>query len=171
MNAQSARPLGLTCRSRCVLDCMGRDSSHQYHLIPDRRLDARSPMRRGGACSNPGLSPTTRSRERRRQRTHGGALRGRPCSRHVEPLVHLAGVLTHPLADDFERDLEIGEPATGDTREDGEDVVARELVAPEVEALAGIAAWVLRGASMVDRRPQNSAREEFAPGGLVGGSP
>ena len=28
-----------------------------------------------------------------------------------------------------------------------------------------------RAAGMVDRRPQSSAREEFAPGGLVGGSP
>src|SRR5258708_1706890 len=54
----------------------------------------------------------------------------------VEPLVHLGAVLTHALADDVQRDLEIDERATGDTREDGEDVVARELVAPEVEALA-----------------------------------
>jgi hypothetical protein len=28
-----------------------------------------------------------------------------------------------------------------------------------------------RSAGMVDRRPQSSAREEFAPGGLIGGSP
>jgi hypothetical protein len=47
------------------------------------------------------------------------------------------------LADEVQRDLEIGEWATGDTGEDGEDVVARELVAPEVEALACEAAWVL----------------------------
>ena len=47
----------------------------------------------------------------------------------VEPFVHLGGVLTHALADDVQRDLEIGERATGDTREDGDDVVARELVA------------------------------------------
>src|SRR6516164_2575024 len=35
------------------------------------------------------------------------------------------------------------------------------------------AAWQIdaRSAGMVDRRPQSSAREEFAPGGLVGGSP
>jgi len=64
----------------------------------------------------------------------------------VEPLVHLGAVLTHALADDVQRDLEIGERATGDTREDGEDVVARELVAPEVEALACEAAWVLEEA-------------------------
>jgi hypothetical protein len=51
------------------------------------------------------------------------------------------------LADDVQRDLEIGERATGDTREDGEDVVARELVAPEVEALACEAAWVLEEAN------------------------
>src|SRR5258705_62893 len=65
----------------------------------------------------------------------------------VEPLVHLGAVLTHALADDVQRDLEIGERATGDTREDGEDVVARELVAPEVEALACKAAWVLEEAN------------------------
>jgi hypothetical protein len=65
----------------------------------------------------------------------------------VEPLRHLDGVLTHALADDVQRDLEIGERATGDTREDGEDVVARELVAPKVEALACEAAWVLEEAN------------------------
>ena len=54
----------------------------------------------------------------------------------VKPLVHLGAILTHALADDVQRDLEIRERATGDTREDGDDVVARELVAPEVEALA-----------------------------------
>src|ERR1700692_1927547 len=51
----------------------------------------------------------------------------------VEPLVHLGGVLTHALADDVQRDLEIGESATGDTRENGDNVVARKLVAPDVE--------------------------------------
>src|SRR5258706_7045760 len=65
----------------------------------------------------------------------------------VEPLVHLGGVLTHALADDVQRDLQIGERATGDPREDGDDVVARELVAPEVEALAFEAAWVLEEAN------------------------
>ena len=69
----------------------------------------------------------------------------------VEPLVHLAGLPTHALADDVQRDLEIGERATGDTREDGEDVVARELVAPEVKALACEAAWVLEKAAMATR--------------------
>jgi hypothetical protein len=48
----------------------------------------------------------------------------------VELLVHLGAVLTHALADDVQRGLEIGERATGDTREYGKDVVARELVAP-----------------------------------------
>ena len=33
----------------------------------------------------------------------------------VEPLVHLGAILTHALADDVQRDLEIGERATGDT--------------------------------------------------------
>jgi hypothetical protein len=65
----------------------------------------------------------------------------------VEPLVHLGAVLTHALADDVQRDLEIGERATGDTRDDGDDVVARELVASEVEALASEAAWLLEEAN------------------------
>jgi hypothetical protein len=65
----------------------------------------------------------------------------------VEPLVHLDAVLTHALADDIQRDLEIGEWATADTREDGDDVVARELVAPKVEALACKAARVLEEAN------------------------
>src|SRR5690348_9120036 len=33
----------------------------------------------------------------------------------VEPLVHLGAALTHALMDDVQRDLEIGELATGDT--------------------------------------------------------
>src|SRR3984957_13883059 len=65
----------------------------------------------------------------------------------IEPFVHLGPVLTHALADDVHWDLEIGERATGDTREDGEDVVAGEFVAPEVEALARKAAWVLEEAN------------------------
>ena len=69
----------------------------------------------------------------------------------VEPLVHLGAVLTHAFADDVQRDLEIGERAADDTREDGEDVVARELVAPEVKALACEAAWVLEKAAMATR--------------------
>jgi hypothetical protein len=47
------------------------------------------------------------------------------------------------LADDVQRNLEISERATGDTREDSVDVVACELVTPEVEASACEAAWVL----------------------------
>jgi hypothetical protein len=43
--------------------------------------------------------------------------------------------------------LHFGEWATGDTGEDGEDVVARKLVTPEVEALACEAAWVLEEAN------------------------
>jgi hypothetical protein len=62
-------------------------------------------------------------------------------------IVHLGAVLTHALADDVQWDLEIGERATGDTREDRDDVVARELVAPEVEALACEAAWFLEEAN------------------------
>jgi hypothetical protein len=34
----------------------------------------------------------------------------------VEPLVHFGAVLTHALADDVQRDLEIREGATGHTR-------------------------------------------------------
>src|SRR4051812_27511560 len=49
----------------------------------------------------------------------------------VEPLVHLDGILPHALADEVQRDLEIGKPATRDTREDGDDVIARELVAAQ----------------------------------------
>jgi hypothetical protein len=51
------------------------------------------------------------------------------------------------LSDDAQRDLEIAERATGDTREDGDDVIAREVVAREVKALAGEAAWVLEEAN------------------------
>ena len=65
----------------------------------------------------------------------------------VEPLVHLDPVLTHALADDVQRDLKISERATGDPGEDDEDVVGRELVATEVEALAREAAWILEDAN------------------------
>jgi len=61
----------------------------------------------------------------------------------VEPLVHLDAVFTHALTDDVERDLEIGERTTGDTREYSENIVARKFVAPEVEALACKAARIL----------------------------
>src|ERR1019366_4689389 len=54
----------------------------------------------------------------------------------AKPLEHLRAVLAHPLPDDVQRDLEVGERATRDAREDGDYLVARELVAPEVEALA-----------------------------------
>jgi hypothetical protein len=65
----------------------------------------------------------------------------------VEPLIHLGAVFTHALADHVLRDLEIDERATGHPREDCEDVVARKLVAPEVEALACEAARVLEEAN------------------------
>src|SRR5882724_5058293 len=65
----------------------------------------------------------------------------------LEPLVHLGAVLTHALADDVRRNLEIGKRATGDAREDSDDVVAREFVAPEVEAFAREAPWVLEEAN------------------------
>src|SRR5262249_3020720 len=53
----------------------------------------------------------------------------------VEPLVHLGAVLTHALADDVQGDLEIGERATGDTREDGEEVVAVSSSPPRSKRL------------------------------------
>src|SRR6478672_9750520 len=65
----------------------------------------------------------------------------------VEPFVHPNGILTHALADDIERDLVIAKGAAGDTREDGEGVIPRELVAREVEALAREATGVLKDAN------------------------
>ena len=65
----------------------------------------------------------------------------------VEPFVHPNGILAHALADDIERDLVIAKGAAGDTREDGERVIPRELVAREVEALAREATGVLEDAN------------------------
>ena len=65
----------------------------------------------------------------------------------IEPLVHLDGVLTHALANDVQRDLEIGERAAGDARENGNGLVASELVTPEIEALAGEAVRILEEAN------------------------
>ena len=65
----------------------------------------------------------------------------------VEPLVHLGAVLTHALTDDVQRNLEISERATRDTREDSDNVVACEFVTPEVEASACEAVWVLEEAN------------------------
>jgi hypothetical protein len=65
----------------------------------------------------------------------------------VEPLIHRDAVLADALADNVQRDLKIGEGATTDTGEDGEDVVARKLIAPEVEALACESAWVFEKAN------------------------
>src|SRR5262249_36990922 len=122
--------------SRCVLDCMGRNSTHPYHALCG--LEERVPI----LCLRPRLEVVEGD---------VGELPAEPraidrVADAVEPLVHLDGILTHALADDLQRDLEIGECATGDTREDGDDVVARELIAPEVEALACKAIWVLEEA-------------------------
>ncbi len=65
----------------------------------------------------------------------------------VEPFIHPNGILAYALADDIERDLEIAKGAAGDTREDGEGVIPRELVAREVEALAREATGVLKDAN------------------------
>ena len=65
----------------------------------------------------------------------------------VEPFVHPNGILAHALADDIERDLVIAKGAAGDTREDGEGVIAREFVAREIEALAREATGVLKDAN------------------------
>src|SRR6476661_564260 len=111
-----------------------------------RRVRGR-PMPLGEACSNPGLRP-------RLEVVKGdvGELTAKRCAIDrvadtVEPLVHLGAVLTHALSDDVQRDLEIGERATGDTGEDDANVVARELVATEVEALPREAAWILEDAN------------------------
>jgi hypothetical protein len=57
----------------------GWDSTHPFRLIRGlvNAADAQTP------CSNPTPSHTTRSRERRRRGTRGGALRGRWCSRRL----------------------------------------------------------------------------------------
>ena len=65
----------------------------------------------------------------------------------VEPFVHLDGILAYALADNIERDLVIGKVAAGDTGENGHGVIPRELVAREVETLAGEASGVLEDAN------------------------
>jgi len=65
----------------------------------------------------------------------------------VEPFVHPNGILAHALADDIERDLVIAKGAAGDARKICEGVIPRELVAREVEALAGEATGVLEDAN------------------------
>jgi hypothetical protein len=65
----------------------------------------------------------------------------------VEPFVHLDGILAHALADNIERDLVIGKVAAGDEGENAHGVINRELVAREVEALAGEASGVLEDAN------------------------
>src|SRR4029077_15617967 len=64
-----------------------------------------------------------------------------------EPFVHLDGILAHALADDIERDLVIAKRATGDARENGHGVIPRELVARDVETLAGEASGLLEDAN------------------------
>src|SRR5712671_7592982 len=65
----------------------------------------------------------------------------------IEPFVHFDPVLAHALADDIERNLVIGEGAAGDARENGDDVIPRQIVAREVEALAREATGVLEDAN------------------------
>jgi hypothetical protein len=65
----------------------------------------------------------------------------------VEPFVHFDGILAHMLADDIEWDLEVGEWTTGEVRQNGDDVIASQLVAPEVEALAREPTGVLEKAN------------------------
>src|SRR3984885_3856827 len=74
-----------------------------------------------------------------------GAIHGKTDA--VEPFIHLDGILAHALADDVERDLVIAKRATGDTRENGEGVIPRELVAREVETLAREATGILEDAN------------------------
>src|SRR5258708_20032174 len=47
----------------------------------------------------------------------------------VEPFVHLGPILAHPLAHAIDRDLVVREGAAGDARQNGNDVIARKLVA------------------------------------------
>jgi hypothetical protein len=65
----------------------------------------------------------------------------------VEPFVHLDGIRAHTLADDIEWDLAVRKRAAGDSRENGHRFIPRELVAREVEALAGEATGVLEDAN------------------------
>jgi hypothetical protein len=65
----------------------------------------------------------------------------------VKPFVHLDGILAHALADNIERDLVIGKVAAGNTRENAHGVIARELVAREVEALAREASGIFEDAN------------------------
>ena len=65
----------------------------------------------------------------------------------VEPFVHLDGILAHALTDSIERDLVIGKVAAGDTRENAHGVITCELVAREVEALAGEASGIFEDAN------------------------
>src|SRR5260370_823089 len=64
-----------------------------------------------------------------------------------ERFVHPSGIVAHALEDDIELDLVIGKGGAGDAAEDGEGVLPRELVAGEVEALAGEAPGVLKDAN------------------------
>src|SRR5258707_15212116 len=54
-----------------------------------------------------------------------------------EPFVHLDGILAHTLADDIEWDLVLRKRAAGDSRENGHRFIPRQLVAREIETLAG----------------------------------
>ena len=65
----------------------------------------------------------------------------------VEPFVHLDGILAHALADDIERDLKVGKGAAGDARENAHGVIPGELVARQVDTLAGEASGVLEDAN------------------------
>src|ERR1700690_427290 len=65
----------------------------------------------------------------------------------VQPFGHPDAVLAHALADDIDRYLVIGEGAAGDARENGDDVIPRELVACELESLAREATRALENAN------------------------
>src|SRR6266403_577852 len=80
----------------------------------------------------------------------------------VEPFVHLDRILAHRLADDIEWDLIVRKRAAGDSRENGHRVIPRELVACEVEALAGEATGVLED--------MNGNRPDVCDGNLREGS-
>ena len=65
----------------------------------------------------------------------------------VELFVHLGGIRAHALADNVERDLVIAKVAAGDARENAHGLITRELVAREVETLAGEASGIFEDAN------------------------
>src|ERR1700755_2243244 len=55
----------------------------------------------------------------------------------VKPLIHFYSVVAHALANDFERDLKIGDGPGDDLRKNSHGFVTGEFIASKIEALAG----------------------------------